>query len=152
MRRSEKAITNPAELEQILWQGKVCQLAIVDEPTPYLVPLNYGYRDKVFYFHSAGQGRKIELLKRNPLVSFSVYIDLGIIEAEQSCNWGARFRSVIGRGRVEFVEDLAQKQTALELLMQQYSDASFDFPAPAVAGITIFKLVIEQMIGKQSRA
>lgn len=152
MRRSEKQVTTPAELEQILWQGKVCQLAIADDPTPYLVPLNYGYRDEVLYFHSAGQGHKIDLLKRNPHVSFSVYIDLGIIEAEQSCNWGARFRSVVGRGRVEFVEDLEQKRTALELLMAQYSDNEFDFPTPAIAGITIFKLIIEQMVGKQSRA
>ncbi len=152
MRRSEKAVSSPAELEQILWQGKICQLAIPDEPVPYLVPLNYGYRDEVLYFHSAAEGRKIDLLQKNPQVSFSVVIDLGVIEAEQACNWGARFRSVLGRGRVEFVEDLAEKQTALQLLMAQYSDREFELPEAAVKGTTVFKLKIEQMAGKQSRA
>jgi nitroimidazol reductase NimA-like FMN-containing flavoprotein (pyridoxamine 5'-phosphate oxidase superfamily) len=152
MRRIEKAVTSLAELEQILWQGKVCQLAIPDQPVPYLVPLNYGYRDEVFYFHSAAEGRKIELLKSNPLVSFSVVIDLGVIEAEQACNWGARFRSVVGQGRVEFIEEMEQKRSALQLLMAQYSDGEFDLPDAAVAGTTVFKLTIEQMVGKQSRA
>lgn len=152
MRRSEKAVTSPAELEQILWQGKVCQLAIPDSPVPYLLPLNYGYRDEVLYFHSAAHGHKIDLLQDRPLVSFSVVIDLGVIESEQACNWGARFRSVIGRGRVEFIDDLEQKRTALNLLMTQYSDRNFDLPAAAIAGTTIFKLTIEQMVGKQSRA
>lgn len=151
MRRSEKAVTKLAELEQILWQGKVCQLAIPDQPVPYLLPLNYGYRDEVLYFHSAAEGRKIDLLKKKPLVSFSVVIDLGIVEAERACNWGAKFRSVMGRGRVEFVEDLIEKETGLKLLMAQYSDREFELPEAAVVGTTVFKLQIEQMVGKQSR-
>lgn len=151
MRRSEKAVTKLAEQEQILWQGKVCQLAIPDSPAPCLVPLNYGYRDRVLYFHSAAKGHKIDLLQGNPLVSFSVVIDLGVIQSEQACNWGARFRSVIGRGRVEFIEDAAQKEIALQLLMAQYSDQEFELPAEAVAGTTVFKLTIEEMLGKQSR-
>lgn len=152
MRRSEKAVTSTVELEQILWQGKVCHLAIPDLPTPYLVPLNYGYRNRTLYFHSAAEGHKIELLKANPLVSFSVVIDLGVIEAERACNWGARFRSVVGAGRVEFIQDMEEKEDALQVLMTQYSDKDFDLPDDAVKATTVFKLAIEQMVGKQSRA
>ena len=152
MRRHEKAITKVPELEQILWQGKVCQLAIPDLPVPYLVPLNYGYRNRTLYFHSAAEGHKVELLKCNPHVSFSVVIDLGIIEAEQPCGWGARFRSVIGSGHVEFVVAPAEKEQALLLLLAQYSDREFELPAMAVKETTVFKLTIEQMVGKQSRA
>lgn len=151
MRRREKAVTDMAGLEQILWQGKVCQLAIPDVPAPYILPLNYGYRDEVLYFHSAPEGHKLELLRHNSLVGFSIVIDLGIVEAEQACNWGARFRSVIGHGRVEFVEDLDEKRTALNLLMMQYAGKEFDFPQAAIEGTTVFKLVIESMSGKQSR-
>jgi len=152
MRRNEKAVTSTVELEKILWRGKVCHLAIPDLPAPYLVPLNYGYRNRTFYFHSGGEGHKIELLKANPLVSFSVIIDLGIIEAEQPCGWGARFLSVVGNGRVEFIEDYAEKEDALQLLMAQYSESEFSFPQAGVDATTVFKLTIEQMVGKQSRA
>lgn len=151
MRRREKAVTDSAALEQILWQGKVCQLAIPDIPAPYIVPLNYGYHGGVFYFHSAGEGHKVELLQHNPLVGFSVVIDLGVVVADQACNWGARFRSVMGHGRVEFIEDLEQKRTALKLIMAQYGDGDFDFPDKAIEETTVFRLVIVAMTGKQSR-
>lgn len=151
MRRHEKEITSQGELEQILWQGQVCHLAIPDDPLPYLIPLNYGYHDGALYFHSAPHGHKMTLFQRHPLVSFSVVIDLGIIEAELACNWGARFRSVAGSGRIEFIEDSKEKLTALRLLMAQYSDKSFTFDADRVAATAIYKLVIASMTGKQSR-
>lgn len=151
MRRREKAVTEFAGLEQILWQGKVCQLAIPDLPAPYIVPLSYGYRAGVLYFHSAATGHKIELLRGDPPVGFSVVIDLGIVEGQQGCSWGARFRSVIGQGRIAFIEDLEQKRSALKQLMAQYAEGEFDFPQQAIEETTVFSLVIAEMTGKQSR-
>ncbi len=151
MRRREKAVTDLAGLEQIFWQGKVCQLAISDVPAPYIVSLSYGYRGGALYFHSAAEGHKIALLHANPLVGFTVAIDLGIVAGEQACNWGARFRSVVGHGRIEFVADLESKRSALKLLMAQYGEGTFDFPQQAIEGTTVFRLVIVEMTGKQSR-
>ncbi len=151
MRRHEKEITAAGELEQVLWQGRVCHLAITDDPLPYLVPLNYGYQDGALYFHSAPQGRKIELLQKHLRARFSVTIDHGIIEAERACSWGSRFTSVIGCGRIEFLEDPQAKQRALHILMAQYSDQTFSFEQAQVAATRVFKLIIESMSGKQSR-
>ncbi len=151
MRRHEKEITAQGELEQVLWHGRVCHLAIPDEPLPYLVPLNYGYQEGALYFHSAPQGHKIDLLQRQRRARFIVTIDMGIIEAEEACNWGARFTSVMGSGRIEFIDDPQEKQAALQVLMAQYSDQVFTFAEDQVAATGVFKLVIESMSGKQSR-
>ncbi len=151
MRRREKQVTERAALEQILWQGQFCQLAIPDQPLPYLVPMNYGYRDGVLYFHCANHGRKIDLLRHNPQVSFCVVADPGVVAGEQACNWGARFRSVSGHGRVEFVEQESDKIIALRTLMAQYSDEEFTFPSEQIAATMVFRLVIDEMTGKQSR-
>jgi nitroimidazol reductase NimA-like FMN-containing flavoprotein (pyridoxamine 5'-phosphate oxidase superfamily) len=151
MRRHEKEITAQGELEQVLWQGRVCHLAIQDDPLPYLVPLNYGYHDGALYFHSAPQGHKIELLEKHLRARFSVTIDYGIIEAERACSWGARFTSVMGFGRIEFIEDLQAKQAALHILMAQYTDQTFSFEEAQVDATRIFKLIIESMNGKKSR-
>jgi len=151
MRRHEKEITAQGELEQILWQGRICHLAIPDAPLPYLVPLNYGYQEGTLYFHSAPQGRKIELLEKYLRARFSVTIDYGIIEAERACSWGARFTSVMGYGRIEFIEDPPAKQAALHILMAQYTDQTFNFEEAQVDATRIFKLAIESMSGKQSR-
>lgn len=151
MRRREKQITDQGALEQILWQGRICQLAIPDEPYPYLVPINYGYAKGILYFHSAGQGRKVELLRRQQRAAFSIIVDHGVVKAEEACHWGSRFRSVAGHGRIEFVEEPSAKVSALKLLMAQYADGEFTFPADAVAATTIFRLIIDEMTGKQSR-
>lgn len=151
MRRREQAVTDPAGLEQILRQGRVCQLAIPDLPTPYSVPLSYGYRGGVLYFHSAPAGHKIELLRCHPQVGFSVVVELGIQTAERACDWGVGYLSVLGRGRVEFIEDLDSKRSALKLLMAQYGEGEFDFPAAELAKTAVFRLVIEEMTGKRSQ-
>ena len=151
MRRHEKEITAWGELEQVLWHGRVCHLAVPDDPLPYLVPINYGYQEGALYFHSAPQGRKIDLLQRQLQARFCVTIDMGIIEAEEACNWGARFTSVLGSGRIEFIDDPQKKQEALHVLMAQYSDRVFAFAEAQVAATRVFRLVIESMSGKQSR-
>ena len=151
MRRHEKEFSARVELEQVLWQGQVCHLAIPDDPLPYLVPLNYGYQEGALYFHSAPQGRKIDLLQRQLRARFCVTIDMGIIEAEEACNWGARFTSVMGSGRIEFIDDPQKKQAALQILMAQYSDRVFTFAEGQVTATKVFRLVIESMNGKQSR-
>ena len=150
MRRSEKAVTAEADLEAILQAGKICQLAIPAEPAPYLVSLNFGYRDKALYFHSAPVGRKIELLRANPLVAFTVAIDLGLVRGERACNWSNRFRSVVGRGRIVFLEEADRKREGLDRIMAQYSDEGFSYPDEILTKTLVYKLVIEEMTGKQS--
>ena len=151
MRRSEKEITDRLELEQIIRAGRVCRLALADRPAPYLVPLNYGYRDGALYFHSAPAGRKIELMRKDPCVGFEISLDLGIVEGEQGCNWSARYRSVLGHGRIEFIEELEEKRLALGVIMAQYAEGEFTFPEASVQRTSIYRLVIEQLSGKQSR-
>jgi len=151
MRRNEKAVTDPDELTQILRDGRICRLAITAEPAPYIVPLNYGYRDAVLYFHSALAGRKIELLRQNPRVGFEISLDLGIATGAQACNWGARYRSVIGHGRIKFIERLEEKRRGLDAIMAQYAPGEFTYPDATVNATCVYKLQIVAMTGKQSR-
>ena len=69
MRRKDKEITHRAEIESIIRRSMVCRLALADENIPYLVPLCFGYKDNSLYFHSVGQGRKIEMLKKKLTMS-----------------------------------------------------------------------------------
>ncbi len=150
MRRNEKAVTDRGELEAIIRAGKICRLALTDEPIPYLVPLNYGFRDGALYFHSAREGRKIELMKAHPPVAFEISLDLGIVAGEQACNWGATYRCVMGQGRIEFIEAPEEKRQALDAIMAQYATGEFSYPDAAIDKTCVYRLVIEQMTGKQS--
>ncbi len=151
MRRIENAVTDPVELEKIIRGGSICRLAISAEPVPYLIPLNYGYREGALYFHSALIGRKIDLLRQNPQVAFEISIDLGIVEGEKACDWSARYRSVLGQGRIEFLEEPEEKRRGLDVIMAQYGKGDFSYPEAAVKNTCIYRLVIAEMTGKQSR-
>ncbi|MCK4690603.1 MAG: pyridoxamine 5'-phosphate oxidase family protein, partial [Desulfuromonadales bacterium] len=139
-----------AELKEIFAAGQVCRLALSADPAPYIVPLSYGYRENVLYFHAAGAGRKIDLLHKNPQAGFAIDIDLGVIEGEAACNWSTRYRSLIGHGRVEFVESPEEKRRVLDIIMAQYTDGEFSYPEKAIKVTTVFKLLIAEVSGKRS--
>jgi nitroimidazol reductase NimA-like FMN-containing flavoprotein (pyridoxamine 5'-phosphate oxidase superfamily) len=72
---------------------------------PYVVPLSYGYDGTSIYAHS-GPGRKIRLMRAQPLVSFEVD------RADASDSW----RSVIAEGSYEEISDAENRQRALEII------------------------------------
>ncbi len=144
-------LTEMADIERILRSGRDCQLAFTAEPAPYIVTLNYGYADGALYFHSAGEGRKIELAQSPAAVGFSVSINLGIIEGESGCNWSTRYQSVVGYGRIRFLETAEEKRRGLDIIMAQYSPGRFSYPDKTLAATSVYKLVISEMTAKQSQ-
>ena len=149
MRRKEKQITRTADIEEILQQGQVCRLGFADRNVPYIVPMNYGYQDSALYFHSAPEGRKIDLIRANPLVCFEVDELVKMNKAANACDWGASFKSVIGTGTARLLETLAEKKAGLDIIMAQYSDRSFDYPDEKLAKTAVIKVEIHEMTGKQ---
>jgi hypothetical protein len=88
MRRRDKEIKDPKILESILRKAAVCRLGLSEKNTPYIVPLNFGYRANCLYFHPAGEGRKINILKKNNRVCFEAELEVELIQAEKACDWG----------------------------------------------------------------
>ena len=150
MRRSEKEITELAEIEKIFRAGKTCQLAFAAEPVPYLVTLNYGYYDGALYLHAAAAGRKIDLIRKNPHVAFTVALDHGLITGEQACDWSVRFQSIVGSGEITLLESAEEKRQGLDRLMAHYGDEDFSYPDRMIQATAVFKLVIDEMTAKQS--
>ena len=151
MRRTEKEITQKAEIDSIIRRSQVCRLGLSDEGQPYVIPLCFGYDGKTLYFHCAKEGRKLDILRRNNKVCFEFDIVEGMAEAGQGCDWDIRYQSVIGSGTAHLVEDVAEKQAALTIIMAQYSRRSFAFPQDTLARTAIVKIEIESMTGKQSK-
>ena len=61
-----------------------------------------------------------------------------------------KFRSVVGLGKAYFIENLEEKQAALGILMQNYSDKAFLFPEENLNSTLLIKIEIEQITGKES--
>ena len=150
MRRKEKEIANKNEIEAIIYKSQVCRLGLADEGSPYIVPLCFGYRNNTLYFHSAKEGRKIEILKRNHRVCFEFDIDAQIHAGETACAWGMNYRSVIGYGTASFVDDPADKRKALDIIMGQYADGAFTYSDKTLNKTLVIIVEITGMTGKKS--
>jgi len=150
MRRKDKEITDYSEIEAIIQRAQVCHLALFDKDFPYVIPLNFGYQDGCLYFHSAKEGKKIELLRKNNRVSFEFDIDLAIEMTDKACNWTTKYRSVIGYGRAKIIDETAAKREALNILVKHYSGKTFNYFPEAIADTLIIQVTIESMSGKKS--
>ena len=151
MRRKEKEITHRADLESIIMRSQVCRLALSEGDQPYLVPLCFGYKDNALYFHSAREGRKVDILRRNNKVCFELDIDHELVKAEKACEWGMKYRSVIGFGKAFFLDEPQSKRTALDIIMEHYSGKGpFSYAEKGFEKSLIIKIEIEFMTGKKS--
>lgn len=124
MRRKDREVTDFEEQISIVSRCKQVHIGMVEAGKAYIVPLDFGYRVKEgqlsFYCHSALEGRKINILKENPYVTFvldhSFRIGLGNIPLM----WTNAFESVMGEAKVVFLESQEDKLEATQLLMERY--------------------------------
>jgi nitroimidazol reductase NimA-like FMN-containing flavoprotein (pyridoxamine 5'-phosphate oxidase superfamily) len=150
MRRAEREIKDREAIEAILHKATVCRLGLCRNGVPYVVPLSFGYRDNVLYFHSAPEGRKIDTIRENPHVCFEVDIDQELVPGESPCAWTVRYRSVIGWGRARLVESVEEKRAALDVILDRYSQGRGEYGREALEKVAVIEVEIESMTGKQS--
>lgn len=115
MRRSDREITEPAKIDEILRNGRYVAIALADGDKPYVVTLSYGYDSTAarLYFHAAHEGRKLDVIARNPRACATVVLDDGYTVGE--CEHP--FRSVVLAGTMRVVEDADEKLHAIHTLV-----------------------------------
>ncbi|MDR1479397.1 MAG: pyridoxamine 5'-phosphate oxidase family protein [Planctomycetaceae bacterium] len=156
MRRKEKEIVNVNEKIAIIESCKVCRLALLDGVQPYIIPLNYGYSFEnnvlTLYFHSASVGKKLEIIRKNNRACFEIDDNGQLIPAAQSCRYGYKFQSVIGTGKIIFLDTTEEKITALTKLMQHQTGQNkpITFDQTTLNQITVYKMIVEQFTGKRN--
>jgi nitroimidazol reductase NimA-like FMN-containing flavoprotein (pyridoxamine 5'-phosphate oxidase superfamily) len=149
MRRKEKEVRDPAVIEEIINKADVCRIAVCDGDTPYIIPMNFGYRDGSVYLHSAREGRKVEVLKRNDRVCFEVDVDHELVTADHSCGFNRKYRSVIGFGRATLVTDDEEKRRGLDAIMEHYGETSgHDYREKPFSLALVIRIDIEEMTCK----
>src|SRR4030043_1564121 len=152
MRRKDKEITDIRQIEDIIKKGKFCHVAMASGDEPYLVTVNYGYKNDCLYFHSAPDGQKIEMIRKNPNVCFMIYSDDQLVSGENPCeDWAMKYRSVIGYGKAIILENPVKKAEGLNILMAHYSKKGpFEFSEKNLEDTTLIKINIEKISGKIS--
>ena len=152
MRRKDREITDFQEIIEVIKGCDVCRIALNDGDYPYIVPLNFGLdvqgEQVFFYFHSAQEGKKLELLARDNRAAFEMDCDHKFIlyEERMSCTMG--YASVMGHGIIEAVPE-EEKYEALKILMRQYHAEDFRFSLDQMKVTTVLKMTVLDMTGKR---
>jgi hypothetical protein len=149
IRRKDKEITDSGEIEEVIKKATVCRLGLVDRDEAYIVPVNFGYERNAIYFHSALEGRKVELIKRNNRVCFEIDTDVAIEKTDKS-NCSVKYRSVIGRGRAYILESNEEKLRGLKVIMRQCTGGEYSFSEERLDSVLVVEIRIEKITGKQS--
>lgn len=149
MRRKEREILALDKIKDLVENCHVVRLAMFDEPFPYIVPVNFGYHwqeEKLtLYIHGARQGKKIDLLKKNPKVAVEMDGNHELIEAGTVAEkYSYAYQSLIGFGDAVIIQDLEEKKYALQLLMDhEVKHKNYDFPPDRMIAATgIIKVVL----------
>ena len=150
MRRSDREIDDLKLIEEIMSSAHICRVAFHDVDYPYIFPMNFGYKNNKIYFHCSPKGKKIDLLKRNNKVCFEVELDHEIITGSESCDWTTKFRSVIGYGKIEIIENVEEKKNALDILMIQHGKSDNEYIPKMLERVGVLRLNIETFSGKQA--
>ncbi len=154
MRRKDKSLAERAVVDEIIRKAAVCRLAMADGGEPYLVPLSFGYDGECLYFHSAAEGKKIDILRKNPRVWFE-FDSVGRLlpSADGACGWTVEYESVMGAGRAVMLSGREEKQRGLDILMSHYAPGDvFDYRPEMIDRIAVFRVDIESVSGKRSPA
>jgi hypothetical protein len=153
MRRHDREVRDNTEIESIISRSDVCRIAFADNNIPYIVTLNFGYTggDKpCLFFHCAPEGRKIELIRKNNYVCFEMDTDHLLFKGDKGCDWGMKYSSVVGYGRISIVADPEEKKRGLDSIMSHYADRSdFTYDEKVFKHTAVLRLDIEEITAKK---
>ena len=150
--RREREITDPAAILDILDRCQVVHVGMVDGDEPYVVPMNYGYTMEdgklTLWLHGAKWGRKLDVIRANPKVFVTMECDVHPFEGDIACRYGTSYSSLMGKGTAVIVEDMAEKQKALSVLMKTQTGKDFEFSEKMVSIVSVIKIDVDWYTAK----
>ena len=156
MRRTDRAVTDNRQIQSIIEQAKVVHIGMIDNDRPYVVPMQYGFvfadGQLTLYVHCAKEGRKLDIIKKNPRVFIELETNVEIISGgDIPCKYGSEYASVMGDGIASIVEDISEKIFGLQLMMKTQSGRDFKITEQMAASVTVLRIDVPCVTAK-SRA
>jgi nitroimidazol reductase NimA-like FMN-containing flavoprotein (pyridoxamine 5'-phosphate oxidase superfamily) len=152
--RQDREVKDPAEIAEVIRQGRFSSVALCRDCEPYVVTLSYGHdaTRNALYFHCAAKGLKLDFIRRNPQACATIIQDLGYVQTK--CDH--HYRSVVIWGEMRIVEDAAEKRFAVEVIQRHLEDdpgivqRSMPVTDAALTGTTFLRLDIRELTGKKN--
>jgi nitroimidazol reductase NimA-like FMN-containing flavoprotein (pyridoxamine 5'-phosphate oxidase superfamily) len=142
-------ITDQTLIDAVINGCEACFVGMVDENNmPYTLPFNFGYRDGILYIHSGPKGRKLDILKNNPHVCVAMSTDHEMYHQSEdvACSYGMKYKSILIKGKAEFLTDIEDKVLALSVVMKQYTKREdYRYSLPSLKNVQVMRIVPESV-------
>lgn len=153
MNKIDRSVTDIDKIIEMIDKCTVLRLGLCDDGEVYIVPMNFGYTFKegviTFYMHGATQGRKYDVIRKNPKASFEMDCDVTPYEGDVPCQYGTAFSCVMGTGVITMIDDVDKKMEAMTILMKTQTGKDFEFNEKLVSIINVFELKVEAFTAKR---
>lgn len=155
MRRKDREITDRAAIRDIITRSGICRVGMVVEGMPYIVPLNHGLVEQddrmALYFHSAREGKKLDVIRINPHVCFEMDCGHALVgEGDVGCKYSYAYESVMGEGVMTIVDDEAEKAEGLSAIMRTQTGKEFAFTAEQTKAVAVMRLDVTKLSAKSN--
>lgn len=139
------------EIEEIINKAMICHVGFADGDKPYVLPFNFGYENRTIYLHTAPEGKKNDILKKNNniCISFDIDSQLYFRNKEVACSYGMKYKSVVLSGKAIPVDNYEEKIRIMNIFMKKYTGEEFKYNAPAIKNVKIYRIETEEISGKK---
>ena len=147
-----KFVASREEMEQILSEETVGHLGMSADGQPYVVPLNYCYVEGRILFHCALTGKKLDHLRANPRVCFTVGRQSGQIRRHgegDPCHVDSD--SVICYGTARIVEEPTERKTVLDTFNRCFRADAEEISLESATKCGAVEITIVEMTGRRER-
>jgi nitroimidazol reductase NimA-like FMN-containing flavoprotein (pyridoxamine 5'-phosphate oxidase superfamily) len=149
---SRTFIESREEMDRILREETIGYLGLSLDGVPYVVPLNYGYCDGRILFHCALMGKKLDYLRGNPQVCFTVGRQSGRVRRHgegDPCHVDGE--SVICYGTARIVEDREERKRVLDEFNRCFEAEAEGISLETAAKCCAVEISVAEMTGRQER-
>ena len=146
MRKQDRECLDPEFFDEVFSTADDFCLAMHDGDFPYVIPLNFVRQGNCIYIHCALEGHKLDCIRRNPNVAFTLAADVRIHQDKST----TYYKSMCGTGRAALVDDPSEKGRVLDAIAQRYA-ARCPTPTPdaALARTGVVRIDIVNLVGKR---
>jgi len=140
------------EMEELLRAEVIGYLGLSDNGRPYVVPLNYAYVDGRILFHGSFTGKKMDCLKANPQVCFTVaWQSPGVRRHGEGDPCHVDSDSVICYGVARVIDEPEERKAVLDEFNYCFRPNADAISLESALKCSAVEITIAEMTGRRER-
>jgi len=139
-------------INAILDEALICHVGFVADGQPYVIPTGFARIGNDLYIHGSAASRMLRNIAQGIDICVTVTLLDGLVLARSAFHHSMNYRSVVILGKATLVDDVDEKNTALEAFTEHIIPgrwAEVRWPTELeLKGTTVLKLPIEEVSAK----